>query len=706
MRPILRDANALDVKADLHLDHVYDVRDYGVTGDHSSADYARLGAMESTAYASGGVIYFPPGSYSFDGWVGWRSGYQIEMAPGAVFDISNDTGDWMSFADGPSQLRNVGRFQQIFDINEPNDVVFSKPGEIWVGWWLGKVGDGVTDDGLALQGAIGSAAEGSTIHPYGRHKTSKQIAVWKSGITIDGVDPNLTWIEATGNHYMPDNNEVMLRCPTKYTSWAHQDRSFIWFDSPSDTAEIYGCALRNITIEPPVNNQTDLIPGPGQYSDYCQMKSIYVGCVIGFELSNVTLHGQAWEGFYHMWIYNTDYNHPIRHRVEGCTFLPPMVADSNAIGVLVNWNRSSATRDDPDYAYLDIKVTNCTFDGCAMGILQNGTGYVFSNNVFRRIPQYGIQVGENDEGSGDGVISNNAFKQTGYGTMALSYFPSAINGVDAESGCTIIGNTISDTIRGSAFKIQGQGFNLIGNTVSGQKGGQAYYAFYFSAAGNLPNYTTYMSGNVVQDSNVPGYHKWYGGLNWQAQAGAVGSHVYLSGDVLDCNVTAISAGTDPNYATIHLSGVRLHGVIYPGTYDYAWKQTMNDANQWDDIPLFATFGGTNKPILLETGYISGMQQENIAADNNTVIPLTDYLNIVASNAEHVGEDPNLTISESGAKDGQRLTITTWPSSDDYVIKRIAGQVETTGDANITMSWTGLKSVQFIYMYDRWVQVGN
>jgi hypothetical protein len=67
-RGLLRDANEIDFKQDAHLDHVYDVRDYGATGNGTTPDTTALQATLDACYQTintetGHEIFLPGGVY-------------------------------------------------------------------------------------------------------------------------------------------------------------------------------------------------------------------------------------------------------------------------------------------------------------------------------------------------------------------------------------------------------------------------------------------------------------------------------------------------------------------------------------------------------------------------------------------------------------------------------------------------------------------
>lgn len=80
-------ANALAGKAVINLDHVFDVRDYGAVGDGSADDSIAITAAIDAAAASGGVVFFPQGTYKFDDDDTVPYNVTLQFVPGALLQI-------------------------------------------------------------------------------------------------------------------------------------------------------------------------------------------------------------------------------------------------------------------------------------------------------------------------------------------------------------------------------------------------------------------------------------------------------------------------------------------------------------------------------------------------------------------------------------------------------------------------------------------
>lgn len=80
-------ANALAGKAVINLDHLFDVRDYGATGDGSTDDASDISDTIDAAATSGGVVFFPQGTYVFDDDDTVPYNVTLQFGPGALLQV-------------------------------------------------------------------------------------------------------------------------------------------------------------------------------------------------------------------------------------------------------------------------------------------------------------------------------------------------------------------------------------------------------------------------------------------------------------------------------------------------------------------------------------------------------------------------------------------------------------------------------------------
>lgn len=80
-------ANALAGKAVINLDHVFDVRDYGATGDGATNDATAISDTIDAAAASGGVVFFPQATYVFDDDDTVPYNVTLQFVPGALLQV-------------------------------------------------------------------------------------------------------------------------------------------------------------------------------------------------------------------------------------------------------------------------------------------------------------------------------------------------------------------------------------------------------------------------------------------------------------------------------------------------------------------------------------------------------------------------------------------------------------------------------------------
>jgi hypothetical protein len=609
-------------------------------------------------------------------------------------------GSWISFSDvghlrinSPADIMATSSQQRLFGTYNKTSVDFNEPGEVWVTWWTGRPGNGMMDDSDAIIAMAHAAASGSIVHPYGHHRVSKSIYFMKDDTTVDGVDPNFTWLDGySGTDYLPNSDDLHA----DVTAWnlnRSSQRSFVVVEAPSDADVLTRVRLTNMTIRPPINNATSLIQ-PDGYSIYSRMKSVYVGYVREFEFDHCVLYGQAWEGLYHMWPnYNTAQDMPRRHWIHHNLFIGRESLDPrnpNATGALVNWNVGSRVyRDNPDQAVANVIIEHNIFETCPYGILQGGMGWNISNNVFRRPGECAIGYGEDTEGAGRGVISGNTIYQAGWGKTKGSC--SALKAWGGEEGVTIVGNTIADTYYGRAITGHCPNTHFVGNTITGQRSGQTEGAVVFSPSDSPSGYDVWLSGNVVADSNTPGYAKWYGGLSTQADAGIANVRVFCANNVWDCNSYSINDGNPTYQGQIYLSGDRCSSRIYSHR-DWA-TSTLNDSGQMDRVPLYWTntkaYSQARANTLLVPDTITVADTGAGTPALLTLSPTTEYIKLNINDTSGC----TVTLSKTAVQDGAQLLIFVM-SDNTATINDVPGVQELAGG----VTWRGERGDKIHFTY--------
>ncbi|RPJ39404.1 MAG: hypothetical protein EHM35_02445 [Planctomycetaceae bacterium] len=120
-------SNNLLVKADLNLDHVFDVRDYGTTDDT-----AAIQAAEAAADDAGGILFFPPGDYELTDDLTTSANVALQFAPGATISVATTK---TLTINNPQNIVGTDPTQKLFVLNGTGRVVFTVGGEISANWW-------------------------------------------------------------------------------------------------------------------------------------------------------------------------------------------------------------------------------------------------------------------------------------------------------------------------------------------------------------------------------------------------------------------------------------------------------------------------------------------------------------------------------------------------------------------------------------------
>jgi hypothetical protein len=663
------DSNGNDLAT---LKTVYDVRDYGATGNGTTNDRASISTAEALADDAGGTVFLPTGSYRVGSAFTFSSGVRVEMAPGAKFDLAD--GVIITFEDGPDQIK-AGHLQKIFDVNDVNAVSFSKAGDVWVGWWLGREGDGVTDDANELLAAIGSLPnDGGVVHPYGHHVTSKAIGILDTNnVVIDGIDRNYTWIDSSGT----DTNSLDATLPAPI----HTIYGTIWVDRTAGTG--HGFAMRNITIKP--------YPG-GSGAGNC--KVVMIGDMNEVLIENCTIYTQNNECVYGA------------PRTDGYTG-NWIIRNNNfygqgKAGVAINTNMNST-------AVINLRVIDNYFYAVGYALMTTSRNNTFQGNTLYRCLGSGVYIGENtsnaNEEAQNTIVSGNLFIEHAYG-LSSGTTPSILVSNGDHGRVQISNNAIYDQQRDSGIMIHGSASvenNLIWGTL-----GEDPAIIVTDPDGNTREPNVYITSNTI--GSPPGTHKWKYGVFYRDDAGnSANITMHLKSNTIDVNddgtgypVYAKDCGKiyleNETYSTGNLS---LDGGLYDG------NSTISiSALKWNNKSIFTSNQGGASAVL-PSGYIRLRQSEDALADNNTIVIYGEYLEITSNNGEGApGDDPNITISEANAVDGQLLYISLHKDSpDEAVIKNISGQVETITGADVVMT-KNRGVLMFMYCYDRWQQIGS
>ncbi len=119
--------------------------------------------------------------------------------------------------------------------------------------------------------------------------------------------------------------------------------------------------------------------------------------------------------------------------------------------------------------------------------------------------------------------------------------------------------------------------------------------------------------------------------------------------------------------------------------------------------------GSGASLFIEDKLSFGAQSLTLSDDgaaNDSLTPSATYVRVDIDETAD-GSVPDLTISETGAKDGQLLIITNNEqdaSEDTFTITNSAGVVQLPGGSTLTLGPND--SVTLLYMNDRWVTLSN
>lgn len=196
---------------------VFNVRDYGATGEKSqNARQAIQKAIEACAAAGGGLVYFPPGDYS-TGTIHLRSHVRIFIEAGATVysikdksafdrdalfygeDLVNITLEGRGVVDGQAgyEWRDKGDFHD--DFIYPNQLEMEKIGRPLVRSFprndqYGKLVLLLRCRDVLIRGLSFIDSPSWTIHPYGSERlTIDGVYIrssLKEGVWADGIDPD------------------------------------------------------------------------------------------------------------------------------------------------------------------------------------------------------------------------------------------------------------------------------------------------------------------------------------------------------------------------------------------------------------------------------------------------------------------------------------------------------------------------------------
>lgn len=126
---------------------VYDVRAYGATGDGVTDDRSSINDSHTAATVSGGVLFFPQGTYKISSNLTIDADVILRFASGAKFSIDNTI---VLTINGPIEAKPYQIFSGAGSVTLgrglPREAVYAE-------WW-GATRDGTTDDSGAIQKAV------------------------------------------------------------------------------------------------------------------------------------------------------------------------------------------------------------------------------------------------------------------------------------------------------------------------------------------------------------------------------------------------------------------------------------------------------------------------------------------------------------------------------------------------------------------------
>jgi hypothetical protein len=137
---------------------IYDALAYGVTGLGSADDSPKLNTLANTTIpTTGGILFFPPGTYKISTNITFPSYVQLWFAPGAKLSIQTGI---TATINGPLNAP----LSQVFSYTGTGIVVFGSLAvtDIYPQWWGAKFDD-TTDDSAAIQNALNVTANSSRI---------------------------------------------------------------------------------------------------------------------------------------------------------------------------------------------------------------------------------------------------------------------------------------------------------------------------------------------------------------------------------------------------------------------------------------------------------------------------------------------------------------------------------------------------------------
>lgn len=153
---------------------LYNVKAYGAKGDGTTDDTAKIADAITAASTSGGIVYFPPGTYLVGSALTFPSNATVEFSNGAKLSVN--TGITVTI-NGPIDAGLYQIFSGVGSVSMGSSLI----PQVYPQWWGAKA-DGTTDDRNAVNSAV-NAGKGIVFFAEGTYKISSALTV-PSTVTI------------------------------------------------------------------------------------------------------------------------------------------------------------------------------------------------------------------------------------------------------------------------------------------------------------------------------------------------------------------------------------------------------------------------------------------------------------------------------------------------------------------------------------------